>query len=450
MLLMSIVCLSSFCATEALIVPPQALPVQFAGWEIIVGPGSVVLRGEPARKLSPAVKFTVAPPEKIPVRGEKFDVLPEYNEKTSAGWARGARPACIITQECTATGALIPESLVLRPAADEKAAPFVLDKDYKVDPLWGTFGRMQGGAITETTAVLVDYDYYPERLDSIAIDAAGRARLVPGTPGVGSILPPALAPGEKAVVSIFVKGGTTKLDNESVFPIQTPTPRITYKDAPAEKLLPKTLAKLRAGEKVVIVAFGDSVTCGGGVDGKTELFYQNHFAAELQKRFPKAQVEMRTAGWGGAGSKQYMEAPKGGEHDYIRDLIDPHPDLVTIEFVNDAYLDEAGVAPHYGKILADLRGAGAEVVFITPHLVRPDWLKSDTLKVDADPRPYVSGLINFALRENVAVADASREWCTLWRQGLPYVTLLANSINHPDERGHVIFVNALMGLFPEK
>ena len=70
-------------------------------------------------------------------------------------------------------------------------------------------------------------------------------------------------------------------------------------------------------------------------------------------------------------------------------------DLVTIEFVNDAYLDEAGVEEHYGKILADLQGVGSEVVLITPHLVRPDWLPTDTLKVKEDPRAYVRGLYAF-------------------------------------------------------
>jgi len=418
-------------------------------WKIAVGPGTVSPDGGIARRLAAEAVFDVSPPERIAVRAEKYDALPEFNENT-AGWVKGARPAKIITQECTATGALVPESLRVRSASDEKAPPFVLDKDYRLDPLWGAFGRVPGGAIGENTPVSVDYDYFPERLDCVALDTAGHARLVSGTPAMGAVLPPTLGPGETALAYLFVRGGMTGLDNESVFPVQLSAPAAPATAHVAEKSLPKTLAKLRAGEKVVIVAFGDSVTCGGGVDGHPELFYQNRFAAELQKRFPKAKIELRTAGWGGASSKRYMDAPRGGEHDYLRDVLEPRPDLVTIEFVNDAYLDEAGVAQHYGKILADVRGVGAEMIFITPHLVRPDWLKSDTLKVDTDPRAYVRGLLQLAERENVAVADASKEWCALWRRGLPYVTLLANSINHPDERGHAIFANALMALFPEK
>ena len=126
------------------------------------------------------------------------------------------------------------------------------------------------------------------------------------------------------------------------------------------------------------------------------------------------------------------------------------PDAVTIEFVNDAYFSVAATKEHYAKILKDLRGIGTEVILITPHLVRPDWLKSNMLKVTKDPRPYVAGLREFAAENDVALADASEEWCRLCRRGIPYTTLLANSINHPDARGHRIFADVLMALFPKE
>jgi lysophospholipase L1-like esterase len=201
---------------------------------------------------------------------------------------------------------------------------------------------------------------------------------------------------------------------------------------------------------VTIVAFGDSVTCGGGVGALNELWYQNQFLMLLQERFPKASIRMLTAGWGGANSQMYLDAPKGGVYDFARDVLEPKPDMVTIEFVNDAYFDEDGTAKHYAKLVELIGGCGAEIALITPHLVRADWLKSDTMKFDEDPRPYVNGLRKFAASANVALADASAEWCGLWRQGIPYITLLANDINHPDGRGQAIFARALLGLFPEK
>ena len=68
--------------------------------------------------------------------------------------------------------------------------------------------------------------------------------------------------------------------------------------------------------------------------------------------------------------------------------------------------------------------------------------------VDDDPRPYVAGLRAFTAAHPVALGDAARHWGRLWRQGLPYSTLLVNSINHPDARGMKIFADALLELFP--
>jgi lysophospholipase L1-like esterase len=279
-------------------------------------------------------------------------------------------------------------------------------------------------------------------------DGAGEVKLVPGEPGAGSILPPDLADGQTAVANVWVPGRTAELTDDSLFPIE-PEPAV---DKPAqsvaETLLPKTLAKLRAGEEVNIVAWGDSVTAGGGVGAQAELRYQNRFAALLRERFPQATVTMLTAGWGGQNSRGYMDAPEDGQYNFARDVLEPKPDLVTIEFVNDAYLNEEQVQTHYTEIMGHMNGIEAEVILITPHLVRPDWLRVDTLKFDEDPRPYVKGLRRFAEENHIALADASARWCWLWRQGIPYVTLEANSINHPDARGHEIFAQALIDLFP--
>jgi hypothetical protein len=134
----------------------------------------------------------------------------------------------------------------------------------------------------------------------------------------------------------------------------------------------------------------------------------------------------------------------------MRDVLDRKPDLVTVEFVNDAYLEGEALKEHYAAMRDALRAIPAEIIFITPHFVRQDWMGVATAKVDADPRPYVRGLREFAAENNIAVADAARLWGNLWRQGIPYPIILANAINHPDERGMEMFADALMAVFPEK
>ncbi|MBX3178308.1 MAG: hypothetical protein KF886_13180 [Candidatus Hydrogenedentes bacterium] len=423
----------------------NAMPLHApGGWQVDVGPGSVSIAGREIALPDP-VRLIVPEPAPVTVRGEA-QMLPLFNPQ-AGGWLKGARLKALIAQECTATGLLQPETVVVRSAS---GVPFARDVDYALDPLWGTIGRLEAGSIGADESVLIDYTWSPARLDAIVVNTSGQVRLIEGTPGLGFDPPPAPGVGEFAIGSVWNPGNAPDLTAENLLPVEhsvaEPTPPEYYA---AEQFLPKTLAKLEAGEPVTIVAWGDSVTNGGGVGGDTALWYQNQFVDRLRARYPDADIKLHTAAWPGRGSRDYLEAPPGGPYDFQRDVLDRKPDLVTAEWVNDAYLRGEALTAHYTTILEHLRGAGAELVLITPHLVRPDWMGVDTLKFDEDPRPYVQGLRAFAEANDVAVADASRIWCGLWRRGIPYTTLLANAINHPDARGQAIFADALMALFPE-
>lgn len=440
--------IAGLCGAAPVAPLEDAMPALVTGpWSIEVGPGTVTIQGREAR-LDAATVFTVAPPELVTITDEKIEPLPAYNEQ-GPPWRKGQPLARLRTEECSATGLLLPESLRVKSGPGD-AAPYVEGKDYRVEPFWANTGAVEGGAIQAGQAVYVDYQYHADRIDSVILDAAGHVKLVPGQSGVSTVCAPEPAAGETAIVNIWVPGACAALSADNVMPIEfAPLPSPAAGATQAERFLPKTLAKLRAGQPVTIVAWGDSVT-NFGAGNTDESWYQNAVAAQLRKRFPQSTITLRSAAWPGGNSKGYLEAPAGGKYDFQRDVLDPKPDLVTIEFVNDAYLDEAGVKAHYGGIMEKLRGADAEVILLTPHLVRLDWLKSDVLQFDDDPRPYVKGLRLFAAENGVALADAAKEWRRLWRQGIPYPTLLENSINHPNPRGHAIFTRAIMGLFPEK
>lgn len=445
MFFLSVLCLGPLC----LAVPPVAMPVRVVDtWTVEVGPGSVTLGGRHL-VLDKGVRLQVTPPKLEQVTGRKFDALPVFNDKT-AGWVKGIKLPPLQAEECSGTGLLTPGSLRLKDTPGSAHA-YTAGTDYACDEFWATLGRLPGGAIGENQAVYADYEYALHRLDSIVMESSGGLRIVQGTPAQALAMPPAIAPGDTAICNIFVSGEDRQLSEKHLFPIDAALPPAYSGAKPvAGELLPKTMAKLRQGNPVTIVAFGDSVTCGGGVGADKSLWYQYQFEKLLQARFPKASVKMLTAGWGGANSQAYLDSPKGSEHDFVRDVLDPKPDLVTIEFVNDAYLDEAATAQHYAGIIDRLQQNGSEVILITPHLVRPDWMGGVGMKFDDDPRPYVRGLRQFAASRGIALADASAEWCALWRRGIPYITLLANAINHPDVRGHELFARVLLGLFPEK
>jgi lysophospholipase L1-like esterase len=209
------------------------------------------------------------------------------------------------------------------------------------------------------------------------------------------------------------------------------------------------MTRLRAGESLRVLAWGDSVTDGSYLPTPTTERWQEQFVARLRQRFPKAKIELVTEAWGGRNTASYLAEPPGSPHNYREKVLGAKPHLVVSEFVNDAGLNPAQVEERYSQLLADFREIGAEWVILTPHYVRPDWMGLNRERdIDDDPRPYVAGLRQFAAKHQVALADAANRYGRLWRQGLPYTTLMLNSINHPDARGMAIFADALMELFP--
>jgi lysophospholipase L1-like esterase len=204
---------------------------------------------------------------------------------------------------------------------------------------------------------------------------------------------------------------------------------------------------------VTIVCLGDSVTAGGNAS-KPEFRYVDVFAAGLRERFPNAKIDVQNLSAGGSNSRQWLDPEK---HPY-RDLhglenparfdrvVEAKPDLVTIEFVNDAGLNAAQVEESYGEILHRLEPIGAEVILITPHFTMWRMMGFKSMR-EAERRPYVLALREFASKHQLGLADASARWQHLAKEGLPYLTLLDNTINHPDDRGHRLFAEELWKCF---
>ena len=124
------------------------------------------------------------------------------------------------------------------------------------------------------------------------------------------------------------------------------------------------------------------------------------------------------------------------------------PDVVTLEFVNDMGFPVAELEARYLEILERVRDAGAILVLTTPQLTRPDWMGLPPHGRGPDPRAAAAFLRRFAEEHDVPLADVSRRWEQLEALGIPYETLLKNGINHPDDRGHRIYAEEILRLFP--
>jgi lysophospholipase L1-like esterase len=392
----------------------------------------------------------VQPPTLVSVLAEKYDSLPQFDSR-APGWVKGMRLRGVRAQETTTPGLLDPASLVVRAGPGAEAESFEQGRDYQADLQWGTVGRLPHGRIKEGQPVFISYRHAQLRLDTVVLTGDGRIVLRPGEPRSAAPRPAELATGERRLANIWLPGRIEKLGSEHLFPIlETAYPEPSKPSpSPAEQWLPKTMRKIQSGEALRILAWGDSVTDGSYVPNPARDRWQEQFVARLRVRFPQAKIELITEAWGGRNTASYLAEPPGSAHNYREKVLGAKPDLVVSEFVNDAWLNPAQVEERYARLLADFQGLGAEWIILTPHYVRPDWMGLNRERdIDDDPRTYVAGLRQFAAKHRVALADAARRYGRLWRQGLPYTTLMLNSINHPDAHGMKIFADALMELFP--
>ena len=395
-----------------------------------------------------SAELTIEPAEQVAVTDEKIGSLPLFNPK-AAQYARGWKLAGVRACECTVRHAMDPESLALRLSTDSQ--PLVRGKDYDAELSWGCVGRLEGGAIGPQTPVLVSYRYGKMRLDSAVLTKEGKIELRKGEGHVALPKTPPLSDGEKRLGNIWVTAADRQVADAMLFPVLEEKYPEALKTSPsvAERLLPKAMATLKSGGRLRILAWGDSVTHAGYLPDAENTRWQAQFVSRLRQRFPQAEIILMTEAWGGRNTGSYFNEPPGSEHNYKEKVLDLKPDLIVSEFVNDAGLNETQVYERYGRIRDDFRAIGAEWIILTPHYVRPDWMGLESQKgIDDDPRAYVKAVRKFAAENSIAVAEGSLRYGRLWRQGIPYLTLMMNNINHPDPYGMSLFADALMELFP--
>ena len=200
--------------------------------------------------------------------------------------------------------------------------------------------------------------------------------------------------------------------------------------------LPKTRQKLLAGEKVRIVAFGDSITAGGDASEPALIFWER-WAAALRGKYPRASIETTNGATGGDSTVQGLQRLQ-------EKVLRQKPDLVLIGFgMNDHNREGYGVpldafAANLRTMISRIRAdTGAEVLLFSAFPPNPKWhYGSHNMAAYADATERV------AREEQCAFADVYRLWMSLAARKKPE-DLLANNINHPNDFGHWIYFEAL-------
>jgi hypothetical protein len=394
--------------------------------------------------------FKIEPVDAVSVKDERCDKMKNFDPKTWGGWQKGYVLKGVKAQECSVKGALDPLSLQVSDAPGARSSSYKRGKDYDTDLDWGSVGRLEGGSIDKDQAVFLSYEYTPQRIDSIVISADGKSLLLKkGVPNVATPSVPELASGEIPVVNVYIPGRLSKLTQDNLYPVletKFPAELCSNYAGSAEKLLPKTMKKLRSGEKLRILAWGDSVTDGGFLADKEKNRWQAQFVARLKERFPKANIELLTEAWGGHNTTNYLNEPPGSIHNYKEKVLDVKPDLIVMEFLNDSGLKTKDVNERYGKFLEEFSAMDTEWIINAPHYQKSTVLSQKD--IDNDPREYVKAIREFAAKNNIALSDASMRYGRLWRMGVPFMTLMQNAVNHPNPYGMSVYADSLMNLFP--
>ncbi len=386
-----------------------------------------------------AATLEVDPPERVAVSGERHETLPVFDPSKPDFW-RGECLRGVSAAGCSVRWALEPESVKVR--AVEDGRPLARDVDWRLQPDWGLISwaahEQQWGPVT------ISYTYRLRRLDTVVLRPDGTIALVKGAPHAVNPAAPPCRDGDTPLGTIYVDARTERLSDENLFPLLPPAPQSR---PPAFNPPARTLAKLRAGAPVKILAWGDSVTESTYLaDGKDK--WQAQFARWLESVYPAAAITWVSVGWGGRTTRAYLEEPAGSPHNFAEKVLAEKPDLVISEFVNDVRTDGIVGETYVKSILPAFQQRGIEWIIMTPHYERPDWMGLESQKnCDEDPRPFVRDLRAFAAREGVGLADASLLWGELWRRGIPYLTLETNDINHPNAFGLSLYAEALKPLF---
>jgi acyl-CoA thioesterase I len=210
---------------------------------------------------------------------------------------------------------------------------------------------------------------------------------------------------------------------------------------PPVRRIARTLEKLRKGERIRYVVFGDSISTGAEAS-RPGLAFHNLFVDRIRSLVPGADIETVNKAIGGERCLEGIARLKC-------DVLDLHPDLVTITFgANDQCKlrtdPECAVPPaefrdKMRRIVEGIRQeTGADVVLITPLILNPAWMYTSG-QVDT----YADILRELAAECGACVADLNALWRAELDAGKSYASLLMNNINHPNDYGHQLFGKAL-------
>jgi len=422
------------------LIPPRTIKVS--------GPGSAEF------SLPRLAQITVTR-ELVTANSPFFDCVPNLNRRASHNsWG--------------IPNSMPPESLRLYRLDGDRELTLERDVDYRLDnPTFGGIKFIPSGTITEQT--YMDYNIKNQRIDVIAVNAAGEIRLFCGKEALAEARIPLLAPEWHGICRIMLnhddnltgadlypladRNHSRLINYEKVSMLESRMPddwfgasaekdpdadqefsgRLDYRPAAAYSPAMKDtlISRLAAAKDFTLVYFGDSVTMGGDVE--KDRRWTKRLNDWLRVQYPNVKFSCPNSAIGGTNSSY-------GRERFVTDVLQYRPDAVTVMFpLNDNGMDDATCLANHRYFVSELRKINAIPIFMTSNLMTASWMHGFDHTTDR--------LRQFCAEEQIILIDVCRLWENLRVCGIPYEALLANGINHPNYLAAGMFFEALRRLF---
>jgi len=208
--------------------------------------------------------------------------------------------------------------------------------------------------------------------------------------------------------------------------------------------LPKTVARLKAGESFTLGISGDSISTGLDASAMSKAApnqpgYGDLVAAQLQSKFDCA-ISLRNravGGWSVANGVKDLDK-----------LLAEKPNLIVVAYgMNDVgRRDPKWFGEQTQTILDRIKAADKdiEVILVAPMLGNSEWT--------ATPRemfPKYRDELKRLAGPGVALADVTAVWELLLRNKRDF-DLTGNGLNHPNDFGHRLYTQAILSVLIER
>src|SRR5262245_2620538 len=322
---------------------------------------------------------------------------------------------------------------------DERATATLLFPPERIVSIMSATGEIE---YEDGRAYVVDYQSgFIPRFAGSRIPFPSNAELSPPLTGPGSSAMPKRTASASGLISaegdVFHRRQVTATYFHQLHLWRGPIPRF------AGHALSKTFGRLTVSKRLTICLMGDSISEGYNASGFTGVApFQPPFgqlvAVALERAYGATVSFHNFAVAGSTADNGIWETASVSK---------AQPDLVLIAYgMNDAgYASATDFVARIQKIMHEIRRRvpDAEFVLVAPMLPHREW----DYVIDGRIPEYRDGLASLC-DEGVVLADVTSLWSALLTRKSQY-DLSGNGINHPNDFGHRMYAETILGLLIE-